>query len=129
MSAKRALIIIQSLKNQTVIADKCVVVERFLDRLIGLMGKAELRPGEGMFFPRCNSIHMWFMRIPIDVLFTTSEKNSSGKSIEKVIAAHSDVRPWRFLPIGSWSAANTIELPVGTIRTHSIQKGDELCIN
>jgi hypothetical protein len=124
-----ALVRVQSLKNQSVLADKCYVADSFLDRLRGLMGKSELRSGEGMLLRPCRDIHMWFMKIPIDVIFLRPERNAEGGTVWKVSSAHENVRPWRALPLMDARAAETLELPVGTIRRCAITAGDELCIS
>ncbi len=118
-----------SLKNQLVIADKCHVAKCFFDRLKGLIGRTSLREGEGMWFPRCNDIHMWFMSVSIDVVFARRERSSSGALKWVVTSAHSDVRPWKVLPLRDRKATDTFELPVGTLERCSIRDGDELCIN
>ena len=41
----------------------------FKDRFVGLMGRRSLAFGEGMHIAPCNSIHTFFMRIPIEVVF------------------------------------------------------------
>jgi uncharacterized membrane protein (UPF0127 family) len=109
-----------SLKNQAVIADKCHVAERFFERFRGLIGTSELSRGAGMLFPRCNSIHMWFMCIPLDVVFLRAGK---------IVSVHENVKPWRLLPLSNWSAEETLELPVGVIRDCKLTAGDELCIS
>ena len=45
----------------------------FLKRFTGLMGKAHLPPGTGLLLYPCNSIHMMFMRFPIDAVFLDQE--------------------------------------------------------
>ena len=40
-----------------------------LDSLIGLMGKACLKKGHGLWIKPCQSVHTFWMRFPIDVLF------------------------------------------------------------
>ena len=115
---------VQSLKNQAVIADKCFVAECFLDRLRGLIGRSRFEQGEGMLFPRCNDIHMWFMRIPIDVVFVRKDGANW-----KVTSVHESVRPWKLLPLRDGRASETLELPTGTIRRCAINDGDELCIS
>lgn len=120
---------VQTLKNKAVLSDKCHVAECFVDRLRGLIGKKGLEPGEAMFFPRNNSIHMWFMRFPIDVIFVTQVKREEeGMKVYRVSSAHEKVRAWRPHPLIDWRASETLELPEGTIRKHAIQPGDELCI-
>lgn len=43
-----------------------VIANTFLKRLFGLMGKKEI--DYGMLFPKCNSIHTFFMKESIDVI-------------------------------------------------------------
>ena len=121
------LVKVQSLKNQALIADKCHVAESFFDRLRGLIGRSGLEPGEGMFFPRCNDIHMWFMRFSIDVVFVNPD--SRNENVFRVSSVHRGVRPWRPHPLIDWKASDTLELPAGTIERFAIATGDELCIN
>ena len=120
---------VHSLKNQAVIADKCFVADSFFSRLKGLIGKKDFRLGEGMLFPACNDIHMWFMSIPIDVVFLRKEKNAAGELKWKVSSAHGNVKAWRPLPLLDWKASEALELPVGTIDRCGIAAGDELCID
>jgi uncharacterized protein len=120
---------VQSLKNRALIADKCHVAESFIDRLRGLIGRTGLEPGEGMLFPRCNDIHMWFMSIPIDVVFLRERRLADGSVSWQVTSAHEDVRPWKPLPLRDGEASETLELPAGTIRRCGIAAGDEVCIS
>jgi uncharacterized membrane protein (UPF0127 family) len=121
---------VQSLKNQAVLADECVVAERFFERFRGLMGRRELRPGEAMWFPRCNSVHTWFMRIPIDVVFLRAVDGAqSGHGRYVVTSARARVRAWRALPLWDARAQDTLELPAGTLERWSIAAGDEVCIS
>ena len=43
-----------------------IIAKSFFKRLIGLMGKKDIN--YGMFFPKCNSIHTFFMKENIDVV-------------------------------------------------------------
>ena len=38
-------------------------------RMRGLLGRPQLLPGEGLKIVPCNSIHCFFMAVPIDVVF------------------------------------------------------------
>lgn len=116
----KKIIFIESLKNQQVIADQCFVAESFFDRLRGLMGRKKLEQGEGMWFGACNNIHMWFMSIPIDVLFL---KRSSGEQYQ-IVSVRTNLRPWRLLPVWGPGATETVELPVGTIEKFQLKAGD-----
>ena len=129
MTQQAGVIRVQSLKNQALIADKCLVAECFFDRLRGLIGKTGLETGQGMLFPKCNDIHMWFMSIPIDVVFVRRERGSTGEDRWRVTSTHRTVRPWKLLPLRDGKASETLELPVGTIQRCDIRAGDELCIS
>ncbi len=129
MAGRSGLIRVQSLTNQALIADKCYVAECFWDRLRGLIGKSQLESGMGMLFPKCNDIHMWFMKIPIDVVFLQKENSSNGTQIWKVSSTHQNVRPWKPLPLRDAQASDTLELPAGTVQRCEIRVGDELCIS
>src|SRR5262249_10160146 len=105
----------------------CHVADSFLDRLIGLIGRRSLGAGEGMLFPRCNDIHMWFMRIPIDVVFLAPAK--SGAGVYRVSSVRRWLKPWRLLPARDGRASDTLELPAGSVDRLRIAEGDELCIS
>ena len=40
---------------------------------MGLMGKRELKDGAGLYLKPCSSIHMFFMRIALDVVFVDAD--------------------------------------------------------
>jgi uncharacterized protein len=124
-----AFVQVKSLTNQALIADKCYVAECFLDRLRGLIGKPKLGPGEGMLLRPCNSIHMWFMNYPLDVVFIRRQVRANGEQVTKVTSVYEGIRAWRPHPLTDWRASETLELPVGTIRRCAIHAGDELCIS
>lgn len=126
----RRRIRVQSLKNQSLIADKCFVADRFLTRLQGLIGSSRLEPGEGLLIAPCNDIHMWFMSMPIDVVFVKPLATSPKTHATHVVcSAFENVRPWKALPLRDGRASETLELPVGTIGRCEITAGDELCIS
>lgn len=57
----------------------------FPSRLIGLMFQRNIKIGR--FFPNCNSIHTFFMREPIDILFVDLKN--------QVIGGFLALKPWR----------------------------------
>ena len=69
----------------------------------GLLGRDDLPQGSALILAPCSSVHTWFMRFPIDVVFVTR----SGE-ITKVRSA---VGPWRFAIAFNSHAA--VELPAG----------------
>ena len=59
--------------KETLVADRVRTAEGFLIRLVGLMGKKRLEPGEGLFLRNCSRIHTCFMKIPIDVIYLAGD--------------------------------------------------------
>ncbi len=116
-----------NLKDQRIISDKCLVADSFFLRLRGLIGKTRLDLGEGILFPNCTSIHMWFMSMPIDVVFLRVEHAKEGER-KVVTSVNANVRPWKILPLGDRRAHETLELPAGSIGRIGIASGDVLCI-
>lgn len=106
------------LNNQDIIIVKnCMIANTFFKRFKGLMGKKTLDKGDGLYIYKCNSIHMFFMRFPIDVIFL--DKN---KAIVHLIE---NFKPWRLtLPVKF--AMDTLELPAGTIKKYNISLGDTI---
>ena len=81
-----------------------MVADSFLLRLRGLMGRKELPDRKGLLLAPCDSIHMCFMRFPIDVIYL--DKNYTVLKVVK------NLRPWTGLSMcrGAWAA---LELNAG----------------
>lgn len=97
------------------------LADDFLGRLRGLMFRAKLPPGGGLWLEPCSSIHMLFMRFPIDVVFV---RRAEPSQLE-VLAIRAGVRPW----IGmAWCAAAEIalELPAGRTASLGLAPGERL---
>lgn len=105
--------------KNTVLADKAEVADTFLKRLIGLLRRKSLSQGEALILIPSNSIHSFFMRFSIDVLFL----DKSGRVIKALVS----LRPWRLTKV-YFKAHLTIELPAGTIEKTSTQEGDTVTI-
>jgi hypothetical protein len=108
--------IINKTKNTT-LSDKVIIAQTPLARLKGLLGKKEFKNGEALIIKPCNSIHTFFMRFAIDVLFV-------GKD-NRVIKAFHRLVPFRLTPV-YFNSRLVIELPVGTLETTSTKEGDTL---
>jgi uncharacterized membrane protein (UPF0127 family) len=66
---------------------RCVVAATALARARGLLGRKALPPGEGLLLKPTFSVHMFFMRFPIDAVFIGRD----GSVLR--VAAH--LKPWR----------------------------------
>jgi uncharacterized membrane protein (UPF0127 family) len=80
-------------------------------RFVGLMGRRELPAGHALWIEPCNSIHMFFMRFAIDVLFLDRE----GR-VKRVLLK---LKPWRVSPI-VFGSRTVVELPAGTLADKSL---------
>ena len=108
--------------DDVVICDQLVLGESFWQRFRGLMGRASMAQGEGLYLP-ANSIHMMFMRFPIDALFVSSE-DADGQRL--VVSLRPDLRAWRGIVLPVSGAEGVIEMPAGTLGRHSVAEGDRV---
>lgn len=81
----------------------------FFENFLGLMGVSAIAPSEWLMFDNCSSIHMFFMRIPLDIVWL---RDGTAGGFE-VAGVSRGVRPWRvaFAPRG---AHRCIECASGT---------------
>ena len=61
--------VVRNITRGTVIAERAAVADTVTSRLRGLIGRAKLESGEGLVLTPCGRIHMFMMRIPLDVIF------------------------------------------------------------
>jgi uncharacterized membrane protein (UPF0127 family) len=103
----------------SVACERCVVADSFFTRLRGLLGRRELSRGEGLLIRPGSSIHTWFMRFPIDVVFLDREL--------RVVRVAADVGPWRL----RWGkgARQVLELAAGEAAARGIEAGDRLTLD
>ena len=89
--------------------------DSFFRKLFGLVFSAQLKESEGLLIDNCSSIHTFWMRYPIDVLFLDSDN--------RVIRFFEDLKPFRVTPFIR-GAVKTVELKSGSVRACSIKTGD-----
>ena len=70
-------------------------------RMKGLIGRSGLPPGSGMVIERCNAIHTFFMRFPIDAVFFDKDWNP--------VKTVKNIRPWTFCVWGGMKARRVLE--------------------
>lgn len=103
--------------RDTLLATKAEHARSFSARFVGLMGRRSLPFGEALWIDPCNSIHTFFMRIPIDVVFLDREL--------RVVRAIPAMVPWRASSIYR-KARTVLELPAGTLAASGTSEGDQL---
>lgn len=101
----------------SLLAERAELADNYWTRFVGLMGRRELPSGTGLVLKPGGGIHMWFMRIPLDVVHVDKR--------DRVTHVLRGIKPWRFGPlfVGSKLA---IELPAGA--ADETQVGDEVQI-
>lgn len=100
----------------TVVCERCTLAATPLRRMKGLLGRSELEPGEGLWIRPASSIHMFFMRFPIDAVFVDRRL-----VVRKVVR---ELKPWRVA--FALGARSVIELPTGEAERRGIEQGDQL---
>ena len=110
-------LVVRNATKDKVLATRAAEARDFGDRLVGLMGQRELPVGHGLHIVPCNSIHTFFMRIPIDALFLDKQ----GKVV-KLLGA---LVPWRMTSV-YFDAHSVLELPAGVAAASGTDEGDQL---
>lgn len=108
--------IVNVTKNQ-VLSDNCRFANSFLKRLLGLLGRNSLKPGEGLLIDNCHGIHTIGMRFKIDVLFLDKDL--------RVMRMASNVRPFSLGPVVN-NAIYVLELPAGMLQRTHTETGDQI---
>jgi uncharacterized membrane protein (UPF0127 family) len=108
--------------DDTVICDTLVMGESFWQRFVGLMGRASMPVREGLYLP-ANSIHMMFMRFPIDALFVSKE---DGEGLRSVVRLRPELPAWRGVVMPVRGAEGVIEMPAGTLERLGVMEGDRV---
>jgi len=92
-------------------------------RFRGLMGRSGLAEGEGLWFPGDTSIHMLFMRFPIDALFLAPD---AEPDTWRVVAVRPELPPWRGVVWWVRGAKGCLELAAGRAAACGVSAGDRL---
>lgn len=104
------------------LCQRLVMGESFGQRFMGLMGRASIDEGEGLWLAS-SSIHMLFMRFPIDALFVSKARSDGRRS---VVGMRRELPPWRGIVLPVRGAEGVIEMPAGTLARHAVAEGDEV---
>jgi uncharacterized membrane protein (UPF0127 family) len=85
-------------------------------RRTGLLQHERLEPGHGLWIVPCESVHTFFMKFAIDLIYV-DRKN-------RVRKVRNAVPPWRLS--ACLTAHSILELPAGTALQTGTRPGDEL---
>jgi uncharacterized membrane protein (UPF0127 family) len=82
----------------------------------GLLGRESLPPGEGLWIAPCESVHTFFMRFPIDLVYL--DRKLRVKKVRHSVGA------WRIS--ACLLAHSVLELPAGSAAATQTQRGDKI---
>ncbi len=108
--------VLRDLTTGETVAAEVAYARGVVSRTRGLMMRGEINPGGGLAIHPCSSIHMMFMRFPIDAVFYDKEF--------RVTKVARGVRKWTGLAFGGKGAKGVVELPVGT--ASGVEAGHQL---
>ncbi|MEI6042947.1 MAG: DUF192 domain-containing protein [Chloroflexota bacterium] len=91
------------------------IADTFWARGVGLLNRKSLGEGEGLIIIPNNSVHCFFMRFTIDVVFVSKE--------QRIVYLYPRMKPWRVSKIVG-KAHYVIELPEGTVERAGAKIGD-----
>lgn len=105
-------------ENGETVCERCVVADSTVSRMRGLLGRNGLSGEEGMLLRPAGSVHTFFMRFPIDVVFLDRDLH-----VLRVVA---DVAPWR--TVIQRRARAVLELRAGEAAERGLAAGAALTL-
>ena len=102
--------------SDVVVCERCVLADDALSRMRGLLGRSALAREEGILLRPASSVHTWFMRFPIDVVFLDRDL-----SVLRVVPR---LGPWR--GAARRRAAAVLELAAGESERRGLEVGQQL---
>jgi uncharacterized protein len=103
-------------EDGSIVCERCVLADTALMRMKGLLGRRDLPSDEGILLKPASSVHMAFMRFPIDAVFLDRDL--------RVVKIAADLKPWR--AAGSRGAKAVLEIPAGEAKRRELTVGDRL---
>ena len=110
--------ILQNGRSGLVIAGEIEPAFESKARNRGLLGRAGLHDGSALILAPCSSIHTFFMRFAIDVLFVARDG--------RVLKIYPALPGWRIA--FAFRAFAAIELPAGTAAASDTRSGDAVVL-
>jgi uncharacterized membrane protein (UPF0127 family) len=104
--------------RKTVLAEAADVADTSAKRRTGLLKHSRLEPGEGLWILPCESVHTFFMKFPIDLVYL--DKRRTVKKVRHAVPA------WRLS--ACLTAHSVLELPAGTAKRTETVVGDVLAM-
>jgi uncharacterized membrane protein (UPF0127 family) len=112
-------ILVRNQTRNTILADAAEVADTSAKRRVGLLKHTHLAPGEGLWIVPCESVHSFFMKFAIDLVYLDRAR--------KVRKVRHRMEPWRVS--ACLSAHSILELPAGSVAASGTQAGDQIQID
>jgi hypothetical protein len=103
-------------EDGAVVCERCTLADSPVSRMRGLLGRDGLEQGEGLLLRPASSVHTFFMRFPIDVVFLDRAL--------VVLGIADGLDPWR--TASKRGAKAVLELPAGESTRRGLSVGDKL---
>jgi uncharacterized membrane protein (UPF0127 family) len=113
---KSLKIVVRNQTRNTVLADAAELADTSEKRRTGLLKHDRLDPGQGLWIVPCESVHSFFMKFAIDLVYLDRNK--------KVRKVRHRMVPWRVS--ACLSAHSILELPAGVAAASGTEAGDQL---
>jgi uncharacterized membrane protein (UPF0127 family) len=110
-------VIVQNVRTGQLLGDRIQRTRGGREAAKGLLGRAGLEPGEGLWIVGTLGVHTFGMRFPIDVAYLDGDL--------RVLHAVHGMKPGRVGRI-SFRAETILELPAGTLAATDTRRGDRL---
>ena len=107
------------MRNQTrntILGEAVEIADTSEKRRVGLLKHARLEPGTGLWIVPCESVHTFFMKFPIDLVYL--DKRRKVRKVRHAVPA------WRLS--ACLTAHSILELPAGTAEESGTLPGDAL---
>lgn len=101
--------------REQALGERVWLADGYWTRLRGLLGRPELKEGEGLLIAPSRGVHMYGMRYSLDVVLTDREG--------RVVALYPDLAPGQRTKVHR-DARFALEIPVGVIERTETAEGD-----
>lgn len=102
--------------NDNLLLSDAKIADSFKSKLIGLLNKKSLDNNEGLFLRNCSSIHCFFMKITIDVVYLSKDMKVLYKET---------IKPWKIGKLVK-NCSHILELAKGMAK--DIEVGDYIIL-
>jgi len=127
-------------KSQKVLVEELILAHKFFSRVQGLLKYKNLKSSQALWIRPCSSLHTYFMKFPIDVIFVDQNLNVQCfyENIQpwKVVSIFGKVQPlwtWVFdlntYQVKNFFQKSVFELKGGHLADFALEKGDELHVD